>query len=103
MSASVILKLQSAGFNSEQVAALAELVDSQAASKADLQSFRSEVELRFTEVKAEFRRLEGELRAELRQQDARAEMRESRIVIKLGAMLAAMIGMLFVALRYAAP
>lgn len=38
MSAVAILKLQAAGFTSEQVEALAELVDTQAATKADVEA-----------------------------------------------------------------
>ena len=36
MSAAAILKLQAAGFSVEQVTALAEVIDTQAASKSDL-------------------------------------------------------------------
>ncbi|HEY8261885.1 MAG TPA: hypothetical protein VIG55_11805 [Methylosinus sp.] len=43
MSASAILKLQAAGFSTEQVTALAELVDSQAATKADLEAAKHDL------------------------------------------------------------
>ena len=46
MSASAILKLQRVGFTSEQVEALADLVDSQAASKADLKTEVALLEVR---------------------------------------------------------
>ena len=54
MSASAILRLQAAGFTAEQVKALADLVDLQAASKADL-----------IEVKADLKNELGALKAEL--------------------------------------
>ena len=38
MSASAILKLQSVGFSAEQVGALAELIDTQSATKPDLEA-----------------------------------------------------------------
>jgi hypothetical protein len=43
MSASAILKLQAAGFSTEQVTALAELIDSQAATKTDLEAAKHEL------------------------------------------------------------
>lgn len=44
MSASAVLKLQAAGFSTEQVTALAELADTQAASKADLEGVEHRLE-----------------------------------------------------------
>lgn len=41
MSASAILKLQAAGFSTEQVTALADLIDTQAASKSDVVEAKS--------------------------------------------------------------
>ncbi|PWB94106.1 hypothetical protein C5689_09210 [Methylosinus sporium] len=53
MSASAILKLQAAGFSTEQVTALAELIDSQAATKADLEAAKHELGAQIGGVKSE--------------------------------------------------
>lgn len=53
MSASAILKLQAAGFTTEQVTALADLIDTQAASKTDVESAEHRLELRFAKVDSE--------------------------------------------------
>lgn len=53
MSASAILKLQAAGFTTEQVTALADLIDTQAASKSDVEASEHKLELRFSKVDAE--------------------------------------------------
>lgn len=53
MSASAILKLQAAGFTTEQVTALADLIDTQAASKSDVEAAEHRLELRFSKVDAE--------------------------------------------------
>jgi hypothetical protein len=50
MGASAILKLQAAGFSTEQVTALAELIDSQAATKADLEAAKHDLGLRIDAV-----------------------------------------------------
>ncbi len=110
MSASAILKLQKAGFSSEQVEALADFMDSQAASKADVERVehrletliaeaRAEskaglvgVESNVTGVKSELRLVENGLRAELKQI-------EQRMTIKLGGMLVVMTGILLTAMR----
>lgn len=47
MSAAAILKLQAAGFTAEQVTAIAELVDTQSATKADLDAAEQRLEHRF--------------------------------------------------------
>lgn len=111
MSASAILKLQKAGFSSEQVEALADFMDSQGASKADVERVehrletliaeaRAEskaglvgVESTVTGVKSELRLVENGLRAELKQI-------EQRMTIKLGGMLVVMTGILLTAMRY---
>ncbi|MCW2238189.1 hypothetical protein [Azospirillum canadense] len=111
MSASAILKLQKAGFSSEQVEALADFMDSQAASKADVERVehrletliaepRAEskaglvgVESTVTGVKSELRLVENGLRAELKQI-------EQRMTIKLGGMLVVMTGILLTTMRY---
>jgi DNA-binding transcriptional MerR regulator len=64
MSASAILKLQAAGFSTEQVTALAELVDSQAATKADLEAAKHDLGSKIDAVEhkldMKITRLEGE-------------------------------------------
>lgn len=96
MSASAILKLQKVGFTSEQVEALADFMDTQAASKADLESTEHRLDVKITEVKSELRLVETGLRAELKQI-------EQRMTIKLGAMLLALAGLLLAAIRYLPP
>ena len=46
MSAAAILKLQASGFTSEQVSALAELIDTQVATKADVEAAEHRLELK---------------------------------------------------------
>jgi hypothetical protein len=53
MSASAILKLQSVGFTTEQVTALADLIDTQAATKADLESSEHRLELKMAKIDAD--------------------------------------------------
>lgn len=111
MSASAILKLQKAGFTSEQVEALADFMDTQAAGKTDLERVEHKLETQIAEtrselkaeiaavkaevatVKADLRLVENGLRAELKQV-------EQRMTIKLGAMLLALVGVLLAAIRY---
>jgi hypothetical protein len=92
MSASAVLKLQKAGFSTEQVEALADFMDTQAASKADLDAAVHKLELGLAGVRAEVA-------------DARAESRllEQRMTVKLGAMLVALAGFLVAVLRYLPP
>ncbi len=58
MSANAILKLQSVGFTAEQVGALAELVDSQAATKPDLEAVEHRLECKIAGVES---RLEAKI------------------------------------------
>jgi uncharacterized ferritin-like protein (DUF455 family) len=51
MSAAAILKLQASGFSAEQVSALAELIDTQAATKGDVEASEHRLELKITDVK----------------------------------------------------
>jgi DNA-binding transcriptional MerR regulator len=51
MSAAAILKLQASGFSADQVSALAELIDTQAATKADVEAAKHELELKIADVK----------------------------------------------------
>jgi DNA-binding transcriptional MerR regulator len=50
MSAAAILKLQAAGFTVEQVTAIAELIDTQSATRADLDATEHRLELKIQEV-----------------------------------------------------
>jgi len=50
MSAAAILKLQSVGFSAEQVTALADLIDTQAATKADVDAAEHRLDLKIEEV-----------------------------------------------------
>lgn len=111
MSASAILKLQKAGFTSEQVEALADFMDTQAASKADLvgetSAIRSDLErvehkldMKIAEVKADVAGVKSDLR--LVENGLRAEMKqiEQRMTIKLGGMIVVAVGVLMAAMRY---
>ena len=53
MSASAILKLQTVGFTTEQVTALADLIDTQAATKADLDGSEHRLELKMAKIDAD--------------------------------------------------
>lgn len=74
MSAAAILKLQDAGFSVSQVTAIAELVDNQSASKADLESLGHRLEKQIAEGRSEAKSdLESvEHRLDLKITDARA-------------------------------
>lgn len=61
MSAAAILKLQASGFSVEQVSALAELVDTQAATKADVEAAKHELELKIGEFKSDLEATEHRL------------------------------------------
>jgi hypothetical protein len=50
MSAAAILKLQASGFTADQVSALAELIDTQAATKADLEAVEHRLEIKIDSV-----------------------------------------------------
>jgi len=49
MSASAILRLQAAGFSQDQVTALADLIDTQAASKTDVEGAEHRLQTKITE------------------------------------------------------
>ena len=55
MSANAVLKLQKAGFTTEQVEALADFMDTQAASKADLEKTEHRLDTRIAEMKTELK------------------------------------------------
>ena len=122
MSASAVLKLQKVGFSTEQVEALADFMDTQAASKADLSEakgelkdeFRSEnakVRAEIAMVKADLSAAIGDLKDEFRSENAkvRAEIAdikaditllEHRMTIKLGGMLVVIAGIVLAAVRF---
>ncbi len=72
MSAAAILKLQASGFSSEQVSALAELIDTQAATKADLEATGHRLELKMNDLKADIEAVEHRL--ELKVTDLKGEV-----------------------------
>lgn len=51
MSTAAILKLRSSGFSDEQVSALAELIDTQAATKSDLDASEHRLEFKISDIK----------------------------------------------------
>lgn len=65
MSASAVLRLQKVGFSAEQVEALADFMDTQAASKADLEAAEHRLDTRLLESKAELEAVEHRLNARL--------------------------------------
>ncbi len=65
MTATAVLDLERAGFNREQVEALARYLDAQAATRADLLELRGELVHRIDEMKADLAALRGEVRAEI--------------------------------------
>lgn len=125
MSAAAVLKLQKAGFTTEQVEALADFMDTQAASKADLDNavhklelgnaaLRKDLDLGNAALRKELDVSNAALRkdldlglASLRSEiaDVRGELRllEQRMTVKLGGMLVAAVGILIAAMRYLPP
>ena len=114
MGASAILKLQKVGFTVEQVEALSDFMDTQAASKADLAGGRSELKADIAAVKADLAEVKSELKADLaggRSElkadiaEVKADMKllEHRLTIKLGGMLVVVMGILLAAIRYLPP
>jgi len=81
MGAVAFIQLQKA-FSPEQVEALANFMDTQAATKADL-----------AEVKAELKADIAEIRSEIK-------LQEQRMTIKLGGMLVVLAGIIIAAFRY---
>ncbi len=55
MGASAVLKLQKVGFTVDQVEALSDFMDTQAASKTDLEAARHGLETKITDTKAELK------------------------------------------------
>ncbi len=104
MSASAVLKLQRVGFSIEQVEALADFMDTQAASKADLAEVKAELKADLAEVKAELKAELSEVKAAIKTDNAdmRSEIRllEQRMTIRLGGMLVVITSILLAAIRY---
>ena len=77
MSAAAILKLQASGFSIEQVTALAELIDTQAATKADVEGVEHRLELKIADLKAELKGDIAALRTEFKSDiaDLKAELK----------------------------
>ena len=92
MSASAVLKLQKVGFSIDQVEALADFMDTQAASKADLNDAKAELKSDIAGVRSEI----AEVRSELK-------LSEQRTIIRLGGLLVVITGILLGAIRYLPP
>lgn len=82
MGASTILKLQKVGFSAEQVEALADFMDTQVASKADLEAATHRLEMQISDIRSDMKLL------------------EQRMTIKLGGMLVVLAGIMIAAFRY---
>jgi DNA-binding transcriptional MerR regulator len=61
MSASAILRLQASGFSTEQVTALADLVDTQSATKSDLEATENRIDLKLVSIKSDIDSLENRI------------------------------------------
>ena len=105
MSASAVLKLQKVGFTAEQVEALADFMDTQAASKADLEAAAHGLNSRIEELdhKLSSQIEVVEHRTDLKFADIRSEMtliradmraQEQRMIIKLGGMMVVAVGVI---------
>jgi phage shock protein A len=84
MSASAILKLQAAGFSADQVTALADLIDTQAASTADLEGVEHRLEMKIGAVKADLEGIEHRLAINIGAVKADLEGVEHRLETKIG-------------------
>ncbi len=82
MSASAILKLQAAGFSAEQVSALAELIDTQAATKSDLEAVEHRLGVRIDAVE---HKLETKIDEIDRKLDAKIEAIDRKLDAKIDA------------------
>ncbi len=65
MSVSAILKLQAAGFSADQVTALADLIDTQAASKSDLLEVQHSLEARMGDIQHGLEAKMGDVRSDV--------------------------------------
>jgi len=100
MSASAVLKLQKAGFTTEQVEALADFMDTQAASKADVAEVKSELKADLAAIKAELKADIASVRSDLGEVRSEMKLLEQRMTIKLGSIVFLAVGLLFAAIRY---
>lgn len=117
MGAVAFIQLQRA-FSPEQVEALANFMDTQAATKADLAEAKSELKAELAEAKSELKAELAEVRSELAEvrselkadiAEVRSDVRlleqrlvqiEQRMTIKLGTMLFLLAGAIIAAIRY---
>jgi phage shock protein A len=84
MSAVAILKLQAAGFTSEQVSALAELVDTQAATKADVEASAHRLDLRIADLDAKIDAVAHRLDLRIADLDAKIDAVAHRLDLRIG-------------------
>jgi DNA-binding transcriptional MerR regulator len=87
MSAAAILKLQASGFSVEQVSALAELVDTQAATKADVEAASHKLDQKIDAVEHRLELKVGELKSDLEATEHRLDQKidgvEHRLELKI--------------------
>ncbi len=77
MSASSILKLQSAGFSAEQVTAIADLIDTQSSTKADVEAVEHRLDAKIDAVE---HRLETKIDELSHKLDVKIERLEGKII-----------------------
>jgi len=100
MGASTILKLQKVGFSAEQVEALADFMDTQVASKADLEAATHRLEMQIADVRSDVKTEVASVRSEIKILEQRIVQSEQRMTIKLGGMLVVLAGIMIAAFRY---
>jgi hypothetical protein len=87
MSAAAILKLQASGFSVEQVSALAELVDTQAATKADVETASHKLDQKIDAVEHRLELKIGELKSDIEATEHRLDQKidgvEHRLELKI--------------------
>ena len=83
MSTAGILKLQRAGFTEQQVEALADYLDAQMATKADLVAAEARLEATIEQVRAAVRTAEARLEATIEQVRAEVRTAEARLEAKI--------------------
>ena len=83
MGAGAILKLQSVGFSAEQAGALAELIDSQSATKPDLEAteHRLETKIETVQHRLELKIEDVEHRLELKIEAVKTQIAESQATL----------------------
>jgi hypothetical protein len=86
MSAAAILKLQASGFSADQVSALAELIDSQAATKADVEGMghrleqkieasEHRLELKISDIKSDLNEFKASTKSHIESVEHRLELK----------------------------